>query len=152
MRSVFFLFLTISISSLFTPKALAQEQAGAFVRQPSVTLPAELDRVLRDYETAWENNDEDILASLFTEDGYVPSESGWLHGRDMIRSKYRHTGGDLRLRAIDFAMSGDVGFIIGAYGYGEAAAEIDRGNFVLALKKSVPGKWLIVADLDKTNR
>ena len=40
---------------------------------PSVELPAELARVLRDYEKAWSERDPDGLAALFTEDGFVLS-------------------------------------------------------------------------------
>lgn len=127
-------------------------QESAFSPQPSVELPAALDRVLRDYEMAWENGAADALAALFTPEGYVPSDAGWIQGRERIANKYKNAGGDLRLRAIDYAMAGDVGFIVGAYGYGASAAEVDRGNFVLALRKSEAGKWLIVADLDKSNR
>jgi hypothetical protein len=35
---------------------------------PSVTLPPELDRVLRDYEKAWQARDAAGLAALFAED------------------------------------------------------------------------------------
>src|SRR3546814_2207834 len=38
---------------------------------PDVTLPPELDRVLRDYERAWRAGDAAALASLFTEDGFI---------------------------------------------------------------------------------
>ena len=124
---------------------------GAFIPQPSVTLPAALDRVLRDYEQAWAAGEAARLAALFVEDGYVPSDAGWIRGHKAIEAKYSYAGGDLQLRAIHYATEGDVGFIIGAYGYAPDAA-VDRGNFVLALRRSPEGKWLIVADLDKTNR
>jgi phosphohistidine phosphatase SixA len=51
------------------PAAPAQEAAPL----PSVELPRELARVLTDYETAWQNKDEDALAKLFAEDGFVLS-------------------------------------------------------------------------------
>ena len=38
---------------------------------PSVSLPPELDRVLRDYERAWRGNDIPALVALFTDDGFV---------------------------------------------------------------------------------
>ena len=57
--------------------------------QPSVTLPAELDRVLRDYESAWGARSPDALASLFTDDGFV-LQPGRLpaRGRDDILRAY----------------------------------------------------------------
>ncbi|NNE34150.1 MAG: DUF4440 domain-containing protein, partial [Rhodothermales bacterium] len=36
-----------------------------------MTLPPELDRVLRDYEQAWRSSDEVVLAKLFAHDGFV---------------------------------------------------------------------------------
>ncbi len=130
----------------------ANAQEKTFQRQPSVELPAELDRVLRDYESAWKNGEPDKLASLFTEKGYVPSNAGWIMGKKAIREKYKKTGGDLVLRALDYAVGDGVGFIVGAYGYGEQATKKDQGNFILALRQSSEGKWLIVADLDKGNQ
>jgi ketosteroid isomerase-like protein len=127
-------------------------QAQTFQPQPSVELPAELERVLRDYEQAWATNNAEALAALFTEKGFVPSNAGWIAGRDAIAKKYASTGGDLRLRAVYYQVVDTVGYIIGAYGYGVEAAQVDRGNFILALKKSDQGKWLIVADLDKGNQ
>ena len=134
---------------VFGKPVLAQE---SFTQQPSVELPAELDRVLRDYEKAWKNGESETLATLFVEGGYVPTPDGWIKGRAAIQKKYQQTGGDLVLRAISYSMEGSVGFIVGAYGYGEDAGEKDRGNFVLALERSDDGTWYIVADLDKSNR
>lgn len=146
MRHVSILF---SLTLIFAASALAQD---AYVRPPSVELPPELERVLRDYEKFWKAGDAEALAFLFTDQGYVHSPYGWIQGFDAIRKKYKGAGGDLRLRALNFGIGEEVGFIVGAYGYGDDAAEVDRGNFVLALRKTPAGKWLIVADLDKTNR
>ena len=59
-------------------------------------------------------------------------------------------GGPLKLRALAFAESGDVGYIIGAYGYGDAPA--DMGKFTLTLRKGAGGRWLIASDMDNGNR
>jgi hypothetical protein len=48
--------------------------------------------------------------------------------------------------------SDSVGYIIGAYNYGETVGATDGGKFVLALRKDASGKWLIAADLDNSNR
>ena len=120
---------------------------------PSITLPAELDRVLRDYERAWRAGDENALAALFTEDGFVPTGRGWVRGRDAIRATYESQSGPLQLRALAFAVHDTVGYIVGAYGYGETAPVPDRGKFVLALRRARRGgAWLIAADIDQSNR
>jgi hypothetical protein len=119
-------------------------------RLVSVSLPASLEKVLRGYESAWQAGDEEALAGLFVEDGLVPGRLGWLRGRTAIRDKYRDSSGDLRLRAIAFSTDGNVGFIVGAYGYADEAAVRDQGNFILALERDAPDSpWLIVADLDR---
>lgn len=117
---------------------------------PSIALPPELDRVLRDYERGWRAGDEKGLAELFTEDGFVPTGGGWVRGRDRIRRTYEDSKGDLQLRAIAYAVGDSVGYIIGAYGYGDGAQ--DRGKFVLALRRAPDGPWLIAADIDQSNR
>jgi ketosteroid isomerase-like protein len=122
--------------------------ASAEERMPSVTLPPALDRVLRDYETAWQARDAEKLASLFAEDGFVlASRRPPARGRAAIREVYTNKGGPLALRALDYAMSGNTGWIIGAYGQD---ASKDGGKFVLALKK-VKGRWMIAADIDSGN-
>src|SRR6185295_322327 len=119
--------------------------------RPSVTLPPELDRVLRDYERAWRARDPAALAALFAEDGFVlASGRAPVRGRDAIRAAYAGAGGPLALRALAYATEGPVGYIIGAFG--PAAGEEDRGKFVLALRRGADGRWLITADMDNSSR
>lgn len=109
-RAVGFLCAALLILVPVARDADAQEQAPRrSVAQPSITLPAELGRVLRDYERAWR-------------------------------------AGDLRLRALAFATADTVGYIIGAYGCGDASG--DQGKFTLALRRAPEGRWLIASDMD----
>ena len=124
-------------------RVMAQE-AGA------VTLPAELDRVLRDYESAWQASDPARLASLFHPDGYVLSPGrAPVHGRAAIEAAYARAGGELHLWAIDYATGDTVGYIVGQY---RGAAPGPEGKFVLALRRDRAGDpWLIGADMDNRN-
>lgn len=118
---------------------------------PSVTLPPELDRVLRDYERAWEAQDAAALASLFTDDGFVLSNGRPpVRGSESIRSAYADAGGGLSLRALAYGVEGSTGYIIG--GFAPAKGATDIGKFVLVLRKEKLGRWLIVADMDNANR
>lgn len=118
---------------------------------PSVALPPELDRVLRDYERAWRARDAAALAALFAEDGFVMSNgSPPVRGREAIRAAYANAGGPLSLRALAWATEGKVGYIIGGFG-GEVGSP-DSGKFILALKRGSDGRWLIAADMDNSNR
>ena len=118
---------------------------------PSVTLPPELDRVLRDYEKAWQARDAAGLAALFAEDGFVLASSRPpVRGREAIRAAYAGAGGPLALRALAYATEGKVGYIIGAFGRQKGGE--DSGKFVLVLRRGDDGRWLIAADMDNSNR
>mgnify|MGYP006148377467 CR=1 FL=1 len=55
----------LAILSLAAAPAAITAQETPPARLPSVTLPPELDRVLRDYERNWAAGDEAALAALF---------------------------------------------------------------------------------------
>ena len=118
--------------------------------QSSITLPPDLDRVLRDYEVAWQKRDAAALAGLFTEDGFVLSgNTDPVRGRGQIQKHYTGQGGPLALRAFAFAVDGSIGYIIG--GYARQKDEPDAGKFTLTLRKNAEGRWLIVSDMDNGN-
>ena len=71
--------------------ALAGAQPPEPAPLPSVVLPAALDRVLRDYEQAWQAKDAAKLAGLFAEDGFVLS-SGVPPVRGRIAIQAHYTG------------------------------------------------------------
>lgn len=133
-------------------QATPPAQAGTAARLPSVELPAELERVLRDYERGWRSGDAAGLARIFTEDGFANGQTAWRRGREEIEDQYAGASGDLRLRAHAWHTSGEAGWIVGSYGYGEVAADVDMGKFLLALRRAGDGRWLIAADLDSSNR
>ena len=136
---------------LFVPSLHAQEPSQQHSQLPSVELPPEIDRVLRDYERGWRGRDPAGLASLFSHDGFVlPSGGPPVRGRAAIEERYAGAGGNLALRALAFAVADTVGYIIGAYAWERDGP--DAGKFVLALKKDESGRWLIAADIDNSNQ
>jgi ketosteroid isomerase-like protein len=117
--------------------------------QDPVRLPPTLDRVLRDYEAAWEAGDGPRLAALFTEDGFALNNGSLpMKGRSRIAQMLTQPGGDLQLRAFAYAISDSVGYIIGGFRYPTTTGP--GGKFVLALRKGRDGRWLIAADMDNT--
>jgi alpha,alpha-trehalase len=125
-------------------------EGAAATALSSVALPPALDRLLRDYERAWQARDPAALAELFAEEGFVlASGRPPVRGRSAIRAAYSDGGGPLALRALAYATEGPVGYIIGMYG---ARAGEDTGKFVLALRRGDDGRWLIAADIDNSNR
>ena len=119
---------------------------------PSVTLPPALERVLRDYERAWRTRDNSALAALFAEDGFVlQGGRAPVRGRMGIRAAYAGQGGPpLRLRALAAATADTVGYIIGAYGYGDTPG--DQGKFTLTLRRAPDGAWQIFSDIDNQSQ
>jgi ketosteroid isomerase-like protein len=125
--------------------------AAASSGEASVTLPPELARVLTDYEAAWKAGDAAALSHLFAEDGFVlAAGQAAVKGRAAIQRLYTHPGSPLSLRAFVYATNGDVGYIIG--GYSAEPGKPDDGKFTLTLRKSKDGRWLIVSDMDNSNR
>jgi ketosteroid isomerase-like protein len=72
-----------------------------------------------------------------------------VRGREAIRRAYADFSGPLRLRAIAFAAGDAVGYIIGAYTYGDSP---EMGKFVLTLRREPGGPWLIASDMDNMDR
>jgi ketosteroid isomerase-like protein len=135
------------VTALPAAPAVAQPATSAMVAPPAITLPPELDRVLRDYERAWRDGDGAALAALFLEDGFaVQNGSPLARGREAIAKNIDGPGGALQLTAYAFAVSDSTGYIVGGYRYPESIGP--GGRFVLALHKRQDGFWLIAADLD----
>src|SRR5688500_417624 len=134
-----------------TPAA-AQSTATAASQLPSVSLPAELDRVLRDYEVAWRSGDAAKVAALFSVDGFVLQNGrAPVRGRDAIGKAYAgQAGGELKLRALAYAVADTVGYILGAYSYGNAPGDI--GKFTVTLRRPRGGPWEIFSDMDNGNQ
>ena len=138
-------------STRMPPEEPKSDSIAAMAYQPSVTLPPELARVLTDYEIAWKAGNASSLANLFAEDGFVLSEGRVAtKGRAAIRKLYTHAGAPLALRAFAYATNGDTGYIIG--GYSGEPGKPDNGKFTLTLRKAGDGRWLIVSDMDNSNR
>lgn len=146
MRSFVWSVILIFVCAVAT---VAQEPPSQ--QLPSVNLPPELERVLRDYEVAWAARDPAALAALFAPDGFVLARGRPpLRGRRAIQEYYTGQGGPLSLRAIAFASEGSVAYIIGGYAARRGVADV--GKFTLTLRKGSDGRWLIVSDMDSSNR
>jgi ketosteroid isomerase-like protein len=137
------------LMGILTTSAAGRQSSDS--QLPTVQLPAELDRVLTDYEAAWQARDAAALAALFAPDAFVMAAGRPpARGRPAIQQHYQGRGGQLSLRAFAFAMEGNVGYIIGGYSPGPGLP--DGGKFTLTLQKAADGRWLIVTDMDNRNQ
>jgi ketosteroid isomerase-like protein len=141
-----------AISTVLVVLALARGAEGqTATTEPlsSVTLPVSIARVLTDYETAWRATDAAALARLFADDRVVvPNACPPVRGRQRVQECYTGSGGLLFLRAVAHGTDGALGYIIGAYRDEENGP--DRGKFTLTIAKGADGRWLIVADMDRS--
>jgi ketosteroid isomerase-like protein len=130
----------------------AQPAAPTPAPQPSITLPPELDRVLRDYEKEWSAGNAAGLAQLFTADGFVMNSGRpAIRGTEDVTALYKTTSGSpLSLRAFAYATSDSVGYIVG--GFARDRNSPDGGKFILLLRRTGRGPWKIAADMDNGNR
>ena len=141
----------MSVTIAIPLSAQARPDTTPVAPLPSVELPADLARVLTDYETEWGKGGA-AVAQLFTEDGFVLSGGRPpIKGRAAIAAHYGSGGGGpLSLRAIAYATEGSVGYIIGGYTMERGTPDI--GKFTLTLRKRPDGRWMIVSDMDNPNR
>lgn len=137
-----------TLLALFMAMAPAATWAQAL---PTVDLPPDIGRVLADYSRAWAANDAEALSRLFAPDGMaLPNGQPPARGAESIRKVYSQGAGvPLALRAMAFATSGDLAYVIG--GFGPAADKPDFGKFTLVLRRAAEGRWLIVSDMDNSN-
>jgi len=141
--------LTLTIALALPLHAFAQAARSGEAAPAAAALPPALDRVLRDYETAWRDGDGARLAALFTDDGFaVQSGSPLARGHAAIARNVTGPGGALQLTAFAYAIDGTVGYIVGGYRYPQTTGP--GGRFVLALRQGAGGRWLIAADLDNS--
>ena len=148
------MFTVVAFALMFVTGPLLGQSApepNTVKELPDVTLPADLDRVIRDYENAWRAGDAAALASLFAKDGLVlQSSRPPARGRATIQAAYDgQGGGPLRLRAFAFAAGDTIAYIMGGYGYGNKPG--DTGKFTLTLRRAPGEPWLIYSDMDNLN-
>lgn len=142
--------LSLSLPALAAAQPSDPAGAAPVAPLPSIQLPGEVDRVLRNYERAWQASDAAALAALFTEDGMVLGNGRPpVRGQAAVREAYTGAGGPLALRALAFAADDTVGYVIG--GFAQREGEPDVGKFVLVLRREPGGPWRIAADMDNLN-
>ena len=120
----------------------------------SITLPPELDRVLRDYERAWRSGDAARRGGAVRR-GRVRAPVGAQPDPRPRRDREAYkgqAGGPLRLRAFAYATSDTTGYILGAYGYGEGANVPDQGKYTVTLRRNRGGPWQLFSDMDNGNQ
>jgi predicted TIM-barrel fold metal-dependent hydrolase len=115
---------------------------------PTIELPEDLARLLRDREKGW--NDKAALARLFTEDSLVldSRESSWLRGRDEVTE---FLAGNFakphRVTPFAYSVEGSAGYIAGYFTrIRDDGSTRYFGHVLMSLKKGADGLWRIAAE------
>jgi hypothetical protein len=136
-----------SAASIVSATAAQGSGRDAADSLPTIALPAEVDRVLREYERAWAAGDEAALAALFTDDALLlPSGFPEVRGRLAIRQQYEDVIVPVQLRALAYAADDSAGYVVGAYTY--ETLDWEMGKFMLALRRAPGGRWMIAAEIE----
>jgi uncharacterized protein (TIGR02246 family) len=118
---------------------------------PSVELPSDVDRVIRDWERVTKSADAPAFAALFTEDGLMSQPTGWIRGREAIRSAAADFGpADLRVRAHQVAVEDSVATVTGSLSDVSSSTPRDVARVTFTLRRR-NGSWLI-ASFIRANR
>jgi uncharacterized protein (TIGR02246 family) len=112
-------------------------------------------KVSRDFEAAVGRGDAAGLAALYTEDAVVmPPNHPAVNGRAAIQEFF--TGmlaqgvRNMKLAQTTVTGSGSTGYEVGSYEFdlGPAGAPVhDKGKYIVGMKRSASGKWLIAHDI-----
>jgi len=111
---------------------------------------ADVEAVLRAYETAYNTHDSKALAAVHADDGgYYMASGAPVIGREALERFWaRSAGKDLVLVLEKHDVHGDVGFAVGRWTTGDPAAGGGAGRFVLGLRRDAAGGFRIVVDLN----
>jgi predicted TIM-barrel fold metal-dependent hydrolase len=115
---------------------------------PSVELPEELSRLLRDKEKyGGKNKNIAALTDLYTKDLLVldPTRPAWLSGSAALRFATESMT-VMHLIPTKYEASGANGFIAGYEAEGEGATAEYVSNFLYAIRKEADGKWRIASE------
>jgi uncharacterized protein len=112
---------------------------------PVIDVPADVQTLLREFETHWRGRDARAFAALFTADGVMQVEGGWRLGPGAIHIARLGAGGNIRLDPQSFGGNASYAHVAGSYGRVAEPPPGERGKFLLVLVKVANGPWRIAA-------
>jgi len=112
---------------------------------PVIDVPADVQTLLREFETHWRARDARAFAALFTADGVMQVEGGWRLGPGAIHIARLGAGGNIRLHPQSFGGNASYAHVAGSYGRVAEPPPGERGKFLLVLERAANGPWRIAA-------
>jgi len=124
----------------------AAARRGAEPPLPTVDLPSDLGRLLRERTERW--NDVPALAELYTEQSVLLDPGPrWIRGRLAVAERVAgYFRAAYRVAPIAWSAEGATGHIAGYFTRGDGASTRYLGHVLLSLQKGDDGAWRIAAE------
>jgi len=153
----------VALNLILSAQALPQKQEAGLAKTKllAVALAApkeaageefknEMQKTVDAWKEAFNNNEMDKLAAMYTEDGALLDEDGMISGRAVLRdafTKFRASGASMSSITVDQAeSSGNIGYLTDSWT--EVAPKSGGGTetvqgYSLVVMKRVGNKWLM---------
>ena len=126
---------------------LMSESAARLLVVPTlaeIELPADIDRVVRQWERAIREGDPSAFTALFTADGLLGDATGWIRGTRAIHAAAVDFNlQDLRVRAHGYSVSDSIATVAGSLTDLANKPVRDVANVTFTLRRDGGGRWLI---------
>jgi uncharacterized protein (TIGR02246 family) len=109
-----------------------------------------IDNVMARYARAYQNNDPDAMAELYTQEALLlPPGHELVAGRDSVRAFWsRGMEPGFRMITMAVEVSGGTGYVVGRYYVPpDDQDEAETGKYIIALRRERDGAWRITADI-----
>jgi uncharacterized protein (TIGR02246 family) len=109
-----------------------------------------IDNVMARYARAYQNNDPDAMAELYTQEALLlPPGHELVAGRDSVRAFWsRGMEPGFRMITMAVEVAGGTGYVVGRYYVPpEDQDEAETGKYIIALRRERDGAWRITADI-----
>ncbi|HET7462226.1 MAG TPA: nuclear transport factor 2 family protein [Longimicrobium sp.] len=106
----------------------------------------ELTTLIGTYKRAWDRDNAEAAAALYTRDGRVVIEGQEAQSREAIQQRLAQVlpaAGQLHFSVMDFDTSGEMAFVSGQMSYGNGDQPGQSMDYVLVARRGRGDQWLI---------
>jgi ketosteroid isomerase-like protein len=143
------------MKKLFAVTAVFVLGAGVLGAQTAGGMAGAFAKAARDFEAAVGRGDAAGLAALYTEDAVLmppnhPAVNGRAAIQEFLAGMLAQGARNMKLVQTTVAGAGSNGYEVGTYEFdlGPASAPVhDKGKYIVGMKRSASGKWLIAHDI-----
>jgi uncharacterized protein (TIGR02246 family) len=136
----------------FGALALVAALAGCRTAQAGSDATAKrlIDKVMDSYSQAYQNNDPNAIAELYTQGAMLmPPGHELVEGRDSVRAFWsRGMEPGFKMTTMTVEVSGTTAYVVGRYYVPpDGDDDAETGKYLIALRREADGVWRITADI-----